>query len=48
MARPKKPEGEAKTVTVKIRLTPAEKAKFLRIGGSGAIRRMIAECPEKK
>lgn len=48
MARPKMAEGKAKSVKVQIRLTPEEKAKFLALGGSKSVRKMIAEAnPEK-
>lgn len=46
MARPKLEEGK-KSVKVQIRLTPEEKAKFLALGGSKAVRKMIAEAPQK-
>lgn len=45
MARPKLEEGK-KSVKVQIRLTPEEKAKFLALGGSKAVRKMIAEAPQ--
>lgn len=47
MARPKMEEGKAKSVKVQIRLTPEEKAKFLALGGSKAVRKMIAEASRK-
>lgn len=48
MARPKMEEGKAKSVKVQIRLTPQEKEKFLALGGSKAVRRMIAEATPQK
>ena len=47
MARPKMEDGKAKTVKIQIRLTPKEKEKFLKIGGSKAVRKWIAEQPDK-